>query len=202
MGKKILAQLEKLAYRLQKRYMKGKSASWVVGPHFGFFHPEDKSQKILDLYRIRFARLQGKRVILVTGCFDILHSEHLKFLKKAKKEGDILVVGLESDERLKRMKGKGRPINSFEIRAKNLVRLNEVDFVLKLPDNFGNRSVRLETLRLIKPDVLAVSSNDYLEEKKRKECQKISCQLKVVCRYNPKISTTKILGLDKKEQFF
>ena len=198
MGEKILAQLERLAYWLQRRRIREKIAGEFISPYFAFFHSEDKSQRILNLYQIRLAKLLGKKIVLVTGCFDLLHQEHLKFLKKAKKEGDALIVGLESDERVRKMKGKGRPINSFKIRVKNLVRLNEVDFVLRLPDDFGNQSVRLETLRLIKPNLLAISSNDPLEEKKRKECKKISCKVKVVYQYNPEISTTKFL-LDKKE---
>lgn len=193
MGKKILAQLEKLAYWLQGKYLRSKGGTELITPHFAFFHSEDKTQRILDLYRIRLARVLGKKIVLVTGCFDVLHPEHLKFLKKAKKEGDILVVGLESDKRVREMKRKGRPVNLWQERAKNLVRLNEVDHVLKFPDDFGNKSVRLETLRLIKPDILAISSRDPLEEKKKKECQKIDCKLKVVHQYNPKISTTKLI---------
>lgn len=193
MVKKILAQLEKLAYWLQRIYMRVKMTTELIGPHSAFFHPEDKSQKILNLYQLRLARALGKKIVLVSGCFDVLHREHLKFLKKAKKEGDILVVGLESDERVRKMKGQRRPVNPWNVRVKNLVRLNKVDFVLKFPDDFGNKSVRLKTLRLIKPDILALSNQDPLEKRKRKECQKFRCQVKVVYQYNPKISTTKIL---------
>lgn len=193
MGEKILAQLERLAYWLQRRRIRGKIAGEFISPHFAFFHSEDKSQRILNLYQIRLAKLLGKKIVLVTGCFDLLHQEHLKFLKKAKKEGDALIVGIESDKRVREIKGRRRPVNSWKVRAKNLVRLNEVDFVVKLPDNFDNRSIRLETLRLIRPNLLAISSNDPLEERKRKECHKIGCQLKVVHPYNPDISTTKIL---------
>lgn len=201
MGKKILAQLEKIAYWLQVKYMKTKRSTELVGSHFAFFHPEDKSQRILNLYQIRLARLSGEKIVLVTGCFDILHQEHLNFLKKARKEGDVLVVGLEPDKRVRKMKGSGRPVNSWEVRAENLTRLNEVDFVLKLPGDFGDRSIRLEILRLIKPHVLALSSNDPLEEKKRKECQKVGCRVKIVHQYNPRVSTTKLI-LDKKEKIF
>lgn len=196
MGKKILAQLEKITYWLQLKYMRSKISSELVSPHFAFFHPEDKSKRILSLYQICLARLLGKRIILVTGCFDLLHEEHLKFLKKAKKEGDVLVVGLESDKRMKEMKGKGRPVNPFRMRTENLVRINEVDFILKLPNDFNKRTTRLKFLRIIKPHVLAISSDDPLEKRKRRECQKIGCKVKIVHRYNPEISTTKLL-LDK-----
>jgi len=201
MDKKILAQLEKLAYWLQRKYMKVKMTTELVGPHFAFFHPEDKSQKILSLHKIRLNRLSGKKIVLVTGCFDILHYEHLKFLKKAKKEGHVLVVGLESDKRVREMKGEGRPVNLWQKRAKNLVRLNEVDFVIKLPDDFNKQSVRFKIIRLIRPHILAISSQDPLEERKKKESLKIGCLLKVVHNYNPRVSTTK-LTLDKRKKFF
>ena len=200
MGKKILSQLEKIAYWLQGKYMGPKMTNELVNPHFAFFHPNDKSQFILALYQIRLARNLGKKIVLLTGCFDILHQEHRQFFKKAKKEGDILVVGLESDKRVRKLKGKGRPINSFEVRVKKLVRLNEVDSVLKLPEDFDRRMVRWQTLRLIKPHLLAISSDDPLEKRKREECQKIGCQAKIVHQYNPEISTTKLL-LDKKGKF-
>ncbi len=198
MGSKILAQLEKIAYFSQRKYLRTRLNTELVGSHFAFFHLEDKSKRILTLYQIRLARALGKKVVLATGCFDILHQQHLQFLKKAKKEGDILVVGLEPDGRVRKMKGKGRPINSWKMRAKNLVRINEVDFVLKLPNDFGNQSARLGALQLIKPNLLALSSEDPLEKKKRKECRQIGCRLKIVHRYNPKVSTTKILEVDKK----
>lgn len=193
MGGKILAQLERLAFYWQKRSLEKKLGLRFLTPYFGFFHLEDKTQRILSLYRIRWERIQGKRIVLVTGCFDLLHREHLNFLKKARKEGNLLVVGLESDRRIKQMKGEGRPVNPWQLRAKNLLRLPEVDFVIKLPDDFGRRTVRLKTLRLIKPHILAISSDDPLERKKREECRIIDCQTKVVYPYNPRISTTKLL---------
>ena len=202
MGEKILAQLERLVYWLQRRLVKTEASNKFITSHFAFLHLKDRSQKVLILYQIRLARALGKKIVLVTGCFDILHQEHLKFLKKAKKEGSVLVVGLEPDKRIKKIKGKERPVNSFKIRAENLIQLNEVDFILELPCNFDKKVVRLETLRLIKPHILAISSNDPLEKRKRKECQKIDCYLKVVHQYNSKTSTTKILNLDKKEKVF
>ena len=201
MGRKILSQLEKIAYWLQRKYMGSKMTTELIGLHFAFFHPKDKSQFILALYRIRLARVLGKRTVLLTGCFDILHQEHRQFFNKAKEEGDILVVGLESDKRLRKLKGEGRPINSFKVRAKKIVRLNEVDSVLKLPEDFGRRMVRWRILQLIKPHLLAISSHDPLEKRKREECQKVGCKVKIVHQYNPKISTTKLL-LDKKKIFF
>lgn len=189
----ILTQLEKIAYWSQKKYMRRRKTSELVGRFSAFFHPQDKSKQIIALHQIRFQKAMGKKIVLVTGCFDLLHQEHKKFLRKAKKQGDILVVGLESDQRIKKIKGSGRPINSWSRRSQNLLRLNEVGFILELPANFDESKKRFSFLRLIEPEIIAISSHDPLEKQKRKDCQKINCRLKTVHQYNPKISTSQIL---------
>jgi D-beta-D-heptose 7-phosphate kinase/D-beta-D-heptose 1-phosphate adenosyltransferase len=78
--------------------------------------------------------------VLVTGVFDLLHEEHILFLKKAKALGDYLVVGIESDVRVKQMKGEGRPVNSQSIRVENLKSLNIIDEVFVLPQEFSKPS--------------------------------------------------------------
>ena len=193
MVKKILTKLEKIAYWLQQKYMANKITNELIGPYFAFFHPEDKSDYILTLHQIRLAKIRREKIVLITGCFDILHQEHRKFLTKAKQQGDLLVVGLESDQRVKTLKGEKRPIHSWLVRMQRLARLKQANFIIKLPDNFNRRAVRWRLLQLIKPDVLAISGHDPLENQKRKECQKFGCQIRIVHQYNPKISTTKIL---------
>lgn len=198
MDNRLFTQLEKIAYRLQKNKMHPRKTTEAVNLHYAFFHPQDKSEQIIAFHQIRLNKALGKKIILVTGCFDILHREHKNLLRKAKKHGDFLIVGLESDTRIKELKGTDRPLNPWLKRAKNLFRLKEVNLIIKLPDFFANPAVRLAFLRLIKPDVLAISSQDPLEKQKKKDCRKIGCQLKIVHQYNPEISTTQIL-LDKKD---
>src|SRR3989344_8872455 len=77
-------------------------------------------------------REQGKRIVLVGGCFDILHLGHIKFLESAKKLGDCLFVLLENDESVLRLKGKDRPINNQTERAQDLSSLSIVDYVVLL----------------------------------------------------------------------
>ncbi|HID95157.1 MAG TPA: D-glycero-beta-D-manno-heptose 1-phosphate adenylyltransferase [Candidatus Latescibacteria bacterium] len=83
-----------------------------------------------DLVEIR-SRLksEGKRVIFTNGCFDILHRGHVHYLKKAKARGDVLIVGLNSDSSVRRLKGEGRPIIPEEDRAAVLAGLEAVDYV-------------------------------------------------------------------------
>ena len=73
---------------------------------------------------------QGERIVFTNGCFDILHMGHVGYLEEAKKEGDKLIVGLNSDESVARMKGKGRPINSIDRRMKIIASLQVVDWVV------------------------------------------------------------------------
>jgi rfaE bifunctional protein nucleotidyltransferase chain/domain len=135
--------------------------------------------------------------VLITGCFDILHQAHKDFLKAAKKQGDVLMVGLESDKRVRELKGEKRPVNSWKKRAAVLSRLSEVDFVFPLPKFFDDKQSHLKLLQLIKPSVLAVSENTPFLEKKKKMIKKIGRKL-FIFPFNPKYSTTKLIeGLTK-----
>lgn len=137
--------------------------------------------------------------VLVTGVFDILHQEHKKLLKKAKKQGDYLVVALETDERVKKIKGSSRPVNSLKTRIQNLKDLNIANKVTPLPKKFNTNKERLSWLKKIKPDVLAVSESTPNIKVKRQLMNKIGGKVKVVLPHNPNISTTKIIKqmLDK-----
>ena len=100
-------------------------------------------------------RGQGKKIVFTNGCFDILHAGHVKYLEEAKSYGDVLVLGLNSDESVTRLKGKSRPINISEDRAAVLAGLSSIDFVVE----FGE-DTPYELIKAIKPDVL-VKGGDY-----------------------------------------
>ncbi len=140
------------------------------------------------------ARAAGKKIVLVTGVFDILHQLHRLFLEKAKAAGDFLVVGLESDLRVTAMKGKGRPINSQAIRQQKLEALNLADIVFILPEQFAGPTDHEALIAHIKPAVLAVSSHTKHLEAKSKILQKHGGQVIVVLEHDPSVSTTKLLG--------
>jgi len=101
------------------------------------------------------AKQNGKKVVFTNGCFDIIHSGHVKYLEASKKLGDILVVGLNSDSSVKNLKGKSRPINSEADRALLLNSLSSVDYVV-----IFNEDTPLELIRVIRPDIL-VKGGDY-----------------------------------------
>ena len=96
-----------------------------------------------------------KRLVFTNGCFDILHYGHIKYLEKARNLGDLLVVGLNSDESVKRLKGSSRPINSAYQRACLLASLYFVDFVVIFDED-----TPLELIKALKPDIL-VKGKDY-----------------------------------------
>ena len=105
--------------------------------------------------KINKIKSEGKKIVFTNGCFDLLHVGHIKYLSEAKDLGDILIIGLNSDKSVKKLKGNNRPINSFEDRAKLLAALKSVDLVIifeeQTPENL---------IQEIVPDVL-VKGGDY-----------------------------------------
>lgn len=81
------------------------------------------------------ARKKRKRVVFTNGCFDLLHKGHVSYLEKARKLGDILVVALDTDESVRALKGKGRPINSLADRMEVIAALESVDYVTWFEDS-------------------------------------------------------------------
>jgi len=98
----------------------------------------------------------GKKVVLVGGCFDILHYGHICFLKEAKKLGDHLVIMLESDKRIKKLKGPSRPFHNQNQRKEILESLSFVDEVIILKDEMADRDYE-EVVRKISPDIIAIT---------------------------------------------
>ena len=100
-------------------------------------------------------KAQGKKVVFTNGCFDILHVGHVKYLQIAKSFGDVLIVGLNSDASVSRLKGPSRPVNVAEDRAYLLAALEAVDFVVPFEED-----TPYELIKMIAPDVL-VKGGDY-----------------------------------------
>ena len=104
---------------------------------------EDKiGQKAAELKRLH------KTIVFTNGCFDILHAGHVRYLKESKKLGDILIVGLNSDSSIKKIKGPMRPINGESDRAEVLGGLESVDFIV-----IFNEDTPAKLLDIIKPDI-------------------------------------------------
>lgn len=135
--------------------------------------------------------------VLVGGCFDLLHFGHIKFLEESKKMGDHLVVALESDENVKRMKGETRPIHTQEQRKAMLLSLRVVDEVISLPALKSD--AEYETLvKNVSPQIIAITEGDTMEAKKRNHATLVGAAVVVVPKiYTPSTSQlAKLLGLE------
>ena len=104
---------------------------------------------------IKKIKAERKKIVFTNGCFDLLHVGHIRYLSQAKKLGDFLIIGLNSDRSVKNLKGKDRPINSFEDRATLLLALNSVDIVIKFEEKTPENLIKE-----IVPDIL-VKGGDY-----------------------------------------
>ncbi|MBU0974412.1 adenylyltransferase/cytidyltransferase family protein [Patescibacteria group bacterium] len=216
----FLKSLNTFLFYLQYLYMKPHMTSEKVKKNFAFFHPRDTKKQILGrwlrnykkiiahsiqatspsnlpdfiLQTIKNSREESECLVLATGVFDALHIEHLNFLKKAKKLGDVLIIGIESDLRAKEMKGLERPINSQELRVENLLNLHLTNNVFVLPDNFSKSEDHLRLVKTIMPNYLAVSSHTAHLNKKRKIMDAVCGEIAIIHQHNPKVSSTKIIN--------
>lgn len=108
-------------------------------------------------------RQAGKQIVFTNGCFDLLHSGHIALLTAAKQEGDVLVVAVDADANVARLKGPRRPVQDANTRAGNVAALDVVDAVCVFQDSESNTELE-RIIRDIAPDVLAKGA-DYLEKK-------------------------------------
>jgi D-beta-D-heptose 7-phosphate kinase/D-beta-D-heptose 1-phosphate adenosyltransferase len=106
----------------------------------------------------REARLRGERLVMTNGCFDILHTGHVAYLEEAKARGDRLLVAVNDDDSVRRLKGAGRPINSLQDRMAVLAGLAAVDWVVPFAEDTPERLIGA-----VLPDLL-VKGGDYRPE--------------------------------------
>jgi len=136
------------------------------------------------------ARAEGKRIVLTNGCFDILHAGHVAYLEQARALGDLLVVGLNSDESVRALKGQGRPVNVLADRARVLGGLACVDLVVP----FGESTAEA-LIRALRPEIYAKGGDYTLETVNQDERQAV-CDLGgryVIVEPVPGHSTTGII---------
>ncbi len=162
-----LANFLALDYDLEKAcYLSNVAASIVVGklgtaPIYleeleDFLNGKTKVYSLENLLKqVEKWKKEGKKIVWTNGCFDILHAGHVSYLKEAKKLGDILIVGLNSDKSVKKLKGSNRPINPQDARAKILEALEFVDAIIIFDED-----TPYEIIKKIRPHVL-VKGGDY-----------------------------------------
>jgi rfaE bifunctional protein nucleotidyltransferase chain/domain len=135
---------------------------------------------------------KDKKIVFTAGSWDLLHVGQCRYLEEAKANGDVLVVGVSSNEAIRKVKGVNKPILDEKIRAEMLTYLRPVDFVTILPEPSC-----VPSLGLLKPDVFITVKEDWTEEYKSSKEYKIVTknggEVKVVDRQSTAISTTKII---------
>jgi D-beta-D-heptose 7-phosphate kinase/D-beta-D-heptose 1-phosphate adenosyltransferase len=142
----------------------GKVGTSPVGPAEVAAHEEERGAagKVVDLEqaaaRVAHLRSLGRRVVFTNGCFDLLHAGHVHLLERARALGDVLIVALNSDASVRRLKGEGRPVVRASDRVRVLAALASVSLVLQFEED-----TPLEVIRLLRPDVL-VKGGDYRHE--------------------------------------
>ena len=110
------------------------------------------------LARVAEARAHGETVVMTNGCFDLLHVGHVKYLEAARRMGDVLIVAVNTDDSVRRLKGEGRPINPVEDRMRLLAALKCVDWVVPFDEDTPR-----ELIAKVRPDIL-VKGGDYRPE--------------------------------------
>jgi D-beta-D-heptose 7-phosphate kinase/D-beta-D-heptose 1-phosphate adenosyltransferase len=109
--------------------------------------------------KIRRLKQDGKRIVFTNGCFDILHYGHVKYLQDARSKGDCLVVAVNSDSSIKKIKAKNRPVIAQGDRLKTVAALASVDFVVLF-----NQDNPLRLIKALKPDIL-IKGADWSKQK-------------------------------------
>ncbi|MFN0057045.1 MAG: D-glycero-beta-D-manno-heptose 1-phosphate adenylyltransferase [Planctomycetota bacterium] len=145
---------------------------------------EDEARRIVER-----ARAQGQQVVFTNGCFDVLHSGHIALLQKARALGDILVVGLNSDASIRRLKGSDRPVNTQDRRGRVLSSISAIDHVVVFDDD-----TPIELIRRLAPNVL-VKGADYVNKTVvGRELVEARGGKVVLVELEPDLSTTAILS--------
>ena len=145
-----------------------------------------KNKKIISMEELKeiLKENNNKKIVFTNGCFDILHRGHVEYLQKAKELGDLLILGLNSDLSVKRLKGENRPINNEEDRAIILSALECVDYVVIFDED-----TPFELIKNLKPDILVKGGDYKLEDVIGREFAKETILIDFVDGY----STTKTI---------
>jgi len=119
--------------------------------------------KIISLSKLKrkisLLKFKGSRIVFTNGCFDILHYGHIKYLQDAKNKGDYLIVAVNSDSSIKKIKGKNRPVIGQSDRLKTVAAISSVDFVVLF-----NEDNPLKLIKALKPDIL-IKGADWSKHK-------------------------------------
>ncbi|MCL4353856.1 adenylyltransferase/cytidyltransferase family protein [Patescibacteria group bacterium] len=146
----------------------------------------------------KLLRKQGKKTVLIGGCFDILHIGHIRLIHEAKKQGDFLFVLLENDDNIKNTKGHHRPINSQAERAEILSSIEDIDYVILSEKKKNNKKYDKLVVNLA-PNVIATTSGDKNMHHKKRQAELIKAKVIEVIKQLREKSTSRIADLIAEE---
>ena len=141
-----------------------------------------------ELSKIR-TKFKNKTIVFAGGVFDLFHIAHVRVFKKLRSEGDIVVIGIVSDKRVKERKGPKRPILSQDERREIVDAIKYVDYVVQMPEPTEKFPVpTISILKKLKPDIFVSVDTGWVTHKK--EIQSLGIKLKIVKRIHPTSSTS------------
>ena len=141
-------------------------------------------------------RFKNKRIVITGGCFDLIHLGHVKLLEKAKEKGDVLIVLLESDNSVKKLKGKNRPINNQDERAEVLSAISYIDIIVKLKKVASNAEYD-KLISQIKPHVIAATEGDSGINHKNRQAKLVGAKVVFVIKKINNRSSSRLTKLRK-----
>ncbi|HEX8204945.1 MAG TPA: adenylyltransferase/cytidyltransferase family protein [Solirubrobacteraceae bacterium] len=141
---------------------------------------EDRLQPSLDELSKTVAHLKGigLKIVLTSGSFDLIHLGHVKYLAKAKEKGDVLVVGVDSDAKIRTRKGEDRPMVPEQERLEMLAHQRPVDLLYLKPDE----EERWALIKAVEPDVLVLTTDHSYTEAEQAELEEIVGSIEVIER--------------------
>jgi D-beta-D-heptose 7-phosphate kinase/D-beta-D-heptose 1-phosphate adenosyltransferase len=137
-------------------------------------------------------RVVNNKIVVTIGSWDLLHIGHVRYLRKAKEQGDILIVGVDSDRTVKKYKGELRPIVPYSERCEMLTYQSCVDFVANVDDVDKKGNWLYGLIKKIKPDVFVAVEDSY-PQKQLREIKKYCGKLIVLSRQAERTSTTRMI---------
>ncbi|MDP3800395.1 MAG: adenylyltransferase/cytidyltransferase family protein [bacterium] len=158
------------------------------------FNPMDKFVPDYNelVKKVEALRTLGQKIVVTIGTWDMFHPGHARYLLKAKEQGDILIVGADSDITVKRYKGPHRPINPQEERVEMLTYLSFVDLVTLIEDVDEKGSWYCGLITMLRPDIFVAVEDSYPEEQ-RLLIQRYCEELVVLPRQAENVSSTEII---------
>ncbi len=159
--------------------------------------PEDVKHKVVGDHEsltklVDGLRVVNNKIVVTIGTWDLLHIGHVRYLRKAKAQGDVLIVGVDSDRTVRKYKGELRPIVPFEERCEMLTYQSCVDFVTQVDDVDKNGAWTYALIKKIKPDVFVAVADSY-PKSQLNDIKKYCKKLIVLPRQAERTSTTRMI---------